>query len=152
VTIKERLDDDLKNAMRAQDAVTRDAVRLIRNQIKNAEIDKQKELDDVAVTDVLTKMVKQYRDSIETYKQGKRQDLVDKEQRELNVVLRYMPQQMSRDEILVVVKQAAAEAGAKGPTDKGKLMGKLMPLVRGKADGSEVNAVATEYLESLAKS
>lgn len=152
MTIKQRLDEDLKNAMRTQDTVTRDAVRLIRNQIKNVEIDKHKELDDTEAVEVLTKMVKQYRDSIETYKQGNRQDLVDKEQAELNVVLRYMPQQMSRDEILAAVERATAETGAKGPADKGKLMGKLMPAVRGKADGNQVNAVATAYLESLAKS
>lgn len=152
MTLKQRLDDDLKAAMRSGDTVTRDAIRLIRGQVKNAEIDKGRDLDDTAVAEVLARMAKQHRDSIEQFKAGKRADLVANEEGQLGVVLRYMPQQMSREDVLGLARQAAAEVGAKGPTDKGKVMGKLMPQVRGKADGAVVNAVVTELLESLAKS
>lgn len=152
MTLKERLDEDLQNAMRSGDTITRDAVRLIRGQVHNAEIDKGRDLDDAGVTEVLGRMAKQHRDSIEQFKAGKRADLVAHEAGQLGVVMRYMPQQMGRDGVLGLARQVVAEVGAKGPTDKGKVMGKLMPQLRDKADGALVNAVVTELLESLAKS
>lgn len=148
--LQEQLSEDLKTAMKGHDEVTRDSIRLIRSAMKNAEIEKGRELDEAGVVDVLSRMAKQYRDSITVYRDAGRTDLVEKEQRELDVVMRYMPQQLNADEVRTLAKQTADEVGAHGPQDKGKLMGKLMPKVKGKADGTVVNQVVTELLEARA--
>ena len=150
MSIQEQLSEDLKTAMKAGDAVTKDTVRLIRSAVKNAEIAKGGEIDDTGVAEVLSKMAKQYRDSIITFNDGNRQDLVDKEETELKVVMRYLPQQMGADEVRAIAQAVVTEVGATGPGDKGKVMGKLMPQVKGKADGSVVNAVVGELRDALA--
>ncbi len=150
MSIHEQLSEDLKTAMKAHDDVSKDTLRLIRAAIQNAEIEKGASLDGEGVTGVLARMAKRYRDSITTYGDAGRKDLVAKEESELAVLARYMPEQMNADDVRRLVEQVAAEVGAAGPSDKGKLMGKLMPQVRGKADGAVVNQMATEYLESLA--
>ena len=148
MSIQEQLNEDLKTAMKGGDTVTKDTVRLIRSAIKNAEIAKGGDLDDTGVNEVLGKMAKQYRDSIITFRGGNRQDLVDKEEAELAVVMRYQPEQMSADQVREIAQQAIDEVGATGPGDKGKVMGKLMPQVKGKADGSVVNTVVSELLDA----
>ena len=150
MSLQEQLDDDLKTAMKAQDQVVRDTVRLMRSAIKNAEIAAQKELDDSGVAEVLARMAKQYRDSITTYGDAGRTDLVDKEQAELDVLTRYLPEQLGDDDITALAKQAADELGATGPSDRGKLMGKLMPQLKGKADGALVNKIVSDLLDALA--
>ena len=149
MSVQEQLTDDLKTAMKAGDVVTKDTVRLMRSAIQNAELEKGDTLDEAGVNVVLAKMAKQYRDSITTYVDGGRQDLVAKEQSELDVLLRYLAEQMSAEAIREIAVRVAEEVGAAGPGDKGKLMGKLMPQVKGKADGSVVNSVVTELLDSL---
>lgn len=152
MSIQTQLAEDMKAAMKAGDTVTRDAVRLIRSAVGNAVIDqgaKDGVLSDEAVTGVLAKMAKQYRDSIETYRAANRQDLVDKEQAELDVVLRYLPEQLDEAAVRALVVKAIAQTGADGPAAKGKVMGELMPQVKGKADGSLVNRVVTEELATL---
>lgn len=152
MSIQSQLAEDMKAAMKAGDTVTRDAVRLIRSAVGNAAIDqgaKDGVLGDEAVTGVLARMAKQYRDSIETYRSAGRQDLVDKEQAELDVVLRYLPEQLDEAAVRALVKQAIVQTGADGPAAKGKVMGALMPQVKGKADGSLVNRVVTEELAAL---
>jgi uncharacterized protein YqeY len=93
--------------------------------------------------------IKQRREAIELYKQGKRQDLVDKEEKEAAILQEYLPQQMSRDEVESLARRVASEVGAKGPADKGKVMGRLMPQVKGKAEGMVVNEVVTKMLEGM---
>ena len=149
MSIQEQLTEDLKVSMKAGDTLTKDTVRLIRAAIQNAELANSGPLDEQGVGVVLNKMAKQYRDSITTYGDAGRDDLVTKEQSELDVLLRYLPEQMSEEEVRAIVKAVAEEVGVTGPGDKGKLMGKLMPQVKGKADGSVVNSVVTELLESL---
>jgi uncharacterized protein YqeY len=152
MSIQSRLTEDMKAAMKAGDVVTRDAVRLIRSALGNAAIEKgarDGELSDEAATDVLAKMAKQYRDSIETYRNAERDDLVAKEQAELDVVLRYMPEQLDEAAVRALVTAVIAQTGADGPAAKGKVMGALMPQVKGKADGSLVNRVVTEELAAL---
>ena len=149
MSIQDQLTDDLKNAMKSGDATTKDTVRLIRSAVQNAEIEKQGDLDDTDVSLVLGKMAKQYRDSITVYREAKRDDLVTKEETELAVVMRYLPEQMSADDVRAIAETVVAEVGATGPGDKGKVMGKLMPQVRGKADGSMVNTVVGELLDAL---
>ncbi len=151
MSIKQRLDDDLKAAMKGGDALTRDTVRLIRAAVLNREKDKGGDLDDLAVVDVLSRMSRQYRESIETYRGAARSDLADKEQAELDVLTRYLPRQLTREEVSELARRAAAEAGATGPGDRGKVMGKVMPQVRGQADGAMVNEVVGELLQALAQ-
>lgn len=150
MSIQDQLNEDMKAAMKSQDEVTKNTVRLMRSAIRNAEIEKNTTLDDAAVTEILSRMAKQYRDSITTYENAGRTDLVEKEKAELDVVMRYMPKQMEAAEVRALAEQAANEVGASGPQDKGKLMGKLMPQVKGQADGAVVNAVVTELLEARA--
>ena len=149
MTMKSRLEDDLKQAMRSRDVLRRDVIRYLRSEIRNEEIRTQKDLDDQGVIQVLSRQAQQRRDSIEAYGDADRQDLVKKEQGELSVILAYLPQQMTGDEIADLVQQVVAEVGASGPADMGKVMSAIMPQVRGKAEGREVNAIVQQTLRSL---
>ena len=144
-----RLDTDLKDAVRRQDVVSRMVLRSIRSDIHNEEISRQKALDDDAVVGVISKQVKQRRESIQEFRRGKREDLVQKEEAELNVLLAYLPLQLTREELVAIARSIIDQTFAKGMNDKGKVMGQLMPQVKGKADGSLVNEVVTGLLESL---
>jgi len=146
--MKTRLDDDLKQAMRDRDAPRRDVIRLLRSAIRNEEIRVQKDLDDDAVVQVLSRQAQQRRDSIEAFTQGNREDLADKERAELEIIMGYMPQQLSRDEIEELVAQTIAEVGASGPGDMGKVMSVIMPQVRGRAEGREVSAAVMARLRA----
>ena len=148
-SIKERLEDDIRNTMRARDRERLDTLRFLKSQIQLAEKNALKELDDSGVTDVIAKQAKDRRESIEMFGQGGRQDLVDKEQAALAVLQEYMPEQMTSDEIENLARQVIQDVGAAGPGDRGRVMGRIMPQVRGKADGSEVNSVVSRLLESL---
>ncbi len=149
MTMKSRLNDDLKQAMRDKDTLRRDVIRYLRSEVRNQEIRDQKELDDAGVIQVLSRQAQQRRDSVEVYKDADRQDLADKEESELSVILSYLPQQMTRDEIVELVNRVVGEVGASGPADMGKVMGSIMPQVRGKAEGREVNAIVQETLRNL---
>ncbi len=149
MTMKSKLEDDLKQAMRGRDVLRRDVIRYLRSEIRNQEIKDQKELDDPGVIQVLSRQAQQRRDSIEAYSDADRQDLVDKEQAELSVILAYLPRQMTRDEITDLVQQVVAEVGASGPADMGKVMSAIMPQVRGKAEGREISAIVQQTLRSL---
>ena len=149
MTMQSRLADDLKQAMRDKDTLRRDVVRYLRSEVRNQEIRDQKELDDAGVIQVLSRQAQQRRDSIEIYKDAGRQDLVDKEESELSVITAYLPQQMTSEEIADLVRQVVANVGATGPGDMGKVMGAIMPQVRGKAEGREVNAIVQQTLRNL---
>ena len=151
MSIRDRLDEDLKAALREHDQLTKGTVRLAKAAIQNAEIEKRAPLDEAGVTDALARMVRQYRESIAVYREHGREDAAAREEAELAVVMRYMPQQLDREEVVALAREAAAEVGATGPADRGKVMGKLMPQLRGKADGAVVNAAVVEVLESLAQ-
>lgn len=144
-----RLDIDLKDAVRRQDVVSRMVLRSIRSDIHYEEISRQKALDDDAVVSVISKQVKQRRESIEEFRKGKREDLVQKEEAELSVLLAYLPLQLTREELVIIAQSVIHQTLAQGMNDKGKVMGQLMPQVKGKADGSLVNDVVTGLLESL---
>ena len=147
--IQAQLQEDLKQAMRAKDAIRRSVLRYLRSEIHNAEISQQKELDDEGVLAVLSRQAQQRRDSIEAYESANRQDLVEREKDELAIILEYLPQQLTRAEIDELVEQAIADTGASGPADMGKVMGRLMPQVRGRAEGREVSAAVTAALRRL---
>ncbi|MGC2424484.1 MAG: GatB/YqeY domain-containing protein [Nitrospirota bacterium] len=146
MTLKERLNADMKEALKAHDAARLSTIRMVISAVRNKEIDSRKDMDDEGVLSVLSTSAKQRRESIEQYEKAGRQDLVDKEKAELEVIISYMPQQMGREEIQTLVKDAVAESGAKGPGDMGKVMKVLMPKVKGRADGKLVNEVVKEAL------
>lgn len=148
--LKDRLDEDLKSAIRAQDALRRNVLRSLRSEVHNEEIAQQKPLDDDdAIIGVISRQVRQRRESISEFRKGNRDDLVQREESELAVLLEYLPQQLTPEEIADLARQAVSEVGARGPGDKGRVMGKLMPNVRGRADGSVVNEVVTGILEAM---
>lgn len=146
-SLRERLRDDLKDAMRARDAVRRNTIRLVEAAIKNAEIEKRGvELSEQDIQAILQRQVKQRQDSIEQYEQADRPDLADAERAEIAVIEVYLPQQLSRAEIETAARAAIEQLGATGPNDRGKVMGRLMSQLRGQADGATVNAVVSDLL------
>jgi uncharacterized protein YqeY len=144
--LKQKLNDDLKQAMKGGDTVKRSALRLLMAYIHNAEIAKRAALDDADILGVIAKEVKQRQESIDSFKQGSRQDLVAKEEAEMAILQGYLPQQMTRDEVVEAARQVIAEVGAQGPSDKGKVMQQIIPRLKGRADGKEINEVVTELL------
>ena len=146
MSLKERLKEELKVAMKARDELKVSTIRLVNSVIKNKEIDTRKELDDEAVLAVLSTSAKQRRESIEQYEKAGRTDLADKEKAELAILQTFMPEQLGSEEIEKLVREAAAETGAAGPKDMGKLMKALMPKVKGKADGKLVNEIVKGVL------
>lgn len=149
MALKDRLSDDLKDAMRQRDAKRRDTLRLLLSAIRYEEIARKGDLDDEAVTQTLSKQAQQRRDSIEAYEKGDRPDLVAQEQAELEIIRAYLPEPMSAEEVGAIVQAAIADAGATGPQDMGKVMGRIMPQVRGRADGKQVSALVQERLRSI---
>jgi len=144
--LKTKLNDDLKGALRGGDSLRCSVIRMLLSAMNYSEIAKQATLSDSDILGVIAKEIKQRKESIEAYKSANRLELAAKEESEMAMLKAYMPEQMSRDEIVALVKKVMAEVGASGPRDKNKLMPKLMPMVKGKADGQEVNAVVNELL------
>ena len=147
--LKERLEEDLKKAMRERDVLRRSVLRLIRSEVHNEEIALQKPLDDDGIVGVLSRQVRQRRESIYEFRKGQREDLVQREENELAVLQEYLPPQLTVEEITALVQGVIRETGAQAPGDKGKVMGRLMPQVKGKAEGSAVNEVVAKLLEAL---
>ncbi len=149
VGLRQKLLDDLKQAMRDGDKVRRSVIRLVIAAIINAEIARQTALDDdTDILGIIAKEVRQRRESIEAFKLGHRQDLVTQEEAELTILNEYLPRQMTREEIIVAARQVIEGIGAQGPGDKGKVMPQLIAQLKGRADGREINAVVTELLTS----
>ena len=149
MSIKERLEEDIRNAMRSRDQERLDALRFLKSQIQLIEKNALKELDEPGVVEVVAKQAKDRRESIQMFGDGGRDDLVVKERAALAVMLEYLPEQFSIEELENMARQVIADVGATGASDRGKVMGRIMPQVRGKADGSAVNAVVSRLLESL---
>ncbi len=148
-TIRERLDADLKEAMRAKDELKTSVIRMAKSAIKYKEVEgTNKVLDEAGILNVLTTMVKQRRDSIEQYKAGGRADLAEKEEKELALIQSYLPQQLSAAELTAEVAKAIGEAGAKGPKDMGNVMKIVTPRLKGKAEGK---LISDEVKAQLAK-
>ena len=149
ISLKERLDSDLKDAMRNKDSIRRTVLRTIISEIRNAEIAKQEALDDEGVLVVMTKQAQQRRDSIEAFKAASRSDLVESESAELKIISGYLPEQLSEDEIEVVITEVISQVEAKGSSDMGKVMKEIMQRVRGRADGKMVSAIVTSRLKEM---
>jgi uncharacterized protein YqeY len=142
------LEADITAAMRSRNQTRLDALRFLKSAINRVEIDQRATLDDAGITDVIVRQVKDRRDSIRIFEQGNRQDLVAKESADLVVLEEYLPPQLSDAELTQLVQDVISQVGAETIRDKGKVMGRLMPQVQGKADGAQVNAIVTRFLES----
>jgi len=144
--IKQRISDDVKNAMRSKDKERLATLRMITAAIKQKEVDERADLDDSQVLAVLDKMAKQHRDSIEQYQKAGRDDLVAKETSELEVVTSYLPEQLSEEEIRQIIKETIEATGASSMQDMGKLMGQLKPRLQGRADMGKVSGLIKQAL------
>ena len=150
MSLKEKLTADMKEAMKAREEGRQrlGVIRLVRGAIRQREIDGQRELDDEAVLSVISKEVKQRRDAIEEFQKGGRDDLVRQNEAEIAILVEYLPQQMTEDEVRSAVQEAIAATGASTPKDMGKVMKELMPKVKGRADGKLVNQIVRERLDA----
>ena len=146
MSLKARINDDVKTAMRGGDTRRRDALRLLLSALKQREVDERKELADADVVAIMEKMIKQRRESIAQFEKGGRQDLAQNEQFEVEIFQAYMPQALSGAEIEAAVAEAIAVAGAKAPSDMGKVMGILKGKLAGRADMSQVSGLVKAKL------
>jgi uncharacterized protein YqeY len=146
MTLKERINEDMKAALRARETAKLGAIRLLMAAIKQREVDERIVLDDTAIVAVIDKMLKQRRDSIAQFQAAGRQDLVDAEKLEADLLQTYMPAGLSEDEIRTAVTAAVSEAGVAGPGDMGKVMAVLKPRLAGRADMAEVSKLVKAAL------
>ena len=146
MSLKDRINDDMKAAMRAKETDRLGAIRLLNAAIKQREVDERVTLDDAAIVGVVDKMLKQRKDSIDAFEKAGRQDLADKEKSEVAVLQAYLPARLSADEIAAEVKTIVAELGATGPSDMGKVMGAVKQRLAGKADMGQVSAAGKAAL------
>jgi len=151
VSLSEQLQADMKTAMRDGDAHRRDTLRMVIAAVQNAAKEKREPLSDEETLAVITKQVKTRRESIKAFQDAGRDDLADKEQSEIDVLQPYLPEQMSEDEVRALVIEAVAATGATSPRDMGKVMGALMPKVKGRADGKLVSSLVNEELAKAAQ-
>lgn len=146
MSLRSRMEDDLKAAMRARDSETRDAIRYVLSAVKNAEIEKRGELTEEEELKLLRSQVKQRQDSIDQFRAGGREDLVAREEAQVHVLEKYLPQQMSDEELQEFVRAGIAEIGAQGPKDMGKVMGVLSARAGGRVDGRRLSSAVRDAL------
>lgn len=146
MSLKDQITDDMKTAMRAKDSERLGTIRMLLAAMKQKEVDERVVLDDVAIIAIVDKLIKQRKDSIAAFETAGRQDLVDKEQAELEVLKVYLPQRMTAEEVTAAVQAIVADLGAKGPGDMGKVMGAVKAQLAGKADMGQVSAAVKAAL------
>ena len=146
MTLKERITEDMKTAMRAKDGARLGAIRFLQAAIKQKEVDERVQADDAVVLAIIEKLIKQRKDSIQQFQQAARSDLVEKEQAELALLQSYLPQQMSDTELDQAIAAAIAESGASGPQGMGKVMAVLKPRITGRADIGKASALVKKRL------
>jgi gatB/yqey family protein len=147
MTLKERLTNDLKDAMKNKEHVRKSVVTLVRAAIKQKEVDERVELDDVDVMDIVSKQLKQRNEALVDFKKAGRDDLISQTEEEIEILLTYLPKQLTDDELREYIKQAVEQVGATSVKDIGKIMGILMPKVKGKADGRRINNLVSEFFK-----
>ncbi len=146
MSLKARITEDMKSAMKAKETAKLNAIRLLLAALKQKEVDERVELDDAATVAVIEKLTKQRKDSVTQYEAAGRQELADAEKFEISVLAAYLPEKMSTEETAAAVAAAVAQTGAKGPADMGKLMAVLKPQLAGKADMAEVSKLVKAAL------
>lgn len=145
--ILEKLKEDIKTAMKARDTETLSTLRMVHSSIKNQAIDLQRDLSDDDVIKVLAKEAKKRRQSAQAFREGDRQELADKEMAELEVIQKYLPPQLDDDEVAAIVDDVIEKTGATSRRDMGKVMGQVIPQVKGRYDASKVKDIVLEKLE-----
>lgn len=146
MTVKDKLKEDLKTAMREKDGVRKNVVQYIKAGILQVEKDNKITLDDEGVLDVIAKQLKQRRDSLPDYEKSGREDLIAQLKREMDILMEYLPAQLTHDELVEIVKEAIDKTGASEIRDMGKIMSEVMPKTKGRADGRDINLIARELL------
>jgi uncharacterized protein YqeY len=146
MALREKLDEDLKSAMRAKDSLRMNTVRGLKSAIKYREIELMKPLDDAGILGVVSTEIKRRRDSVEQYRAGNRPDLADKEEAEIKILQEFLPQQLTPAEVEAKVTEVIARVGAQGPKDMGAVMKALLPEVQGRADGKVVSELVKQRL------
>ena len=146
MSLKEQLKEDLKSAMRDKDNVRKNVVQLIKAGVLQVEKDNKVTLDDEGVSDVIAKQLKQRRDSLPDYEKSGREDLINQLKREMDILMGYLPAQLTHEELEQIVKEAVEATGAQSVKDMGKVMAAVMPKTKGRADGKEINQIARAFL------
>jgi uncharacterized protein YqeY len=146
MSLSERLNEDMKLAMKSQAKFKLSVIRMVRAAIKNIEIDQRKTLDDQEVLDVLSREIKQRKDSLQEFEKAGRDDLAETVKAEIDILMEYLPQQFTEEEVKAIVQQTIQEVGASSKADMGKVMSALMPKVKGRADGKLVNQAVQQLL------
>lgn len=146
MSLKERLLEDMKTAMRDKDIIRKNAVQMVRSAVLQVEKDSKVTLDDDGIIEIIAKEVKKRRDSLPDFEKAGREDLISNLKSEIETLLQYLPQQLSEEELEVIVKQAVQKTGATTARDLGKVMHEVLPKVKGRADGKLINQIAKKYL------
>ena len=147
MSLNERLNEDMKQAMKQQDKFRLSVIRMLRSAVKNQEIERKKTLDDSEITDILVSELKQRRDSLQEFENAGRSDLAEKVKAEIAVINEYLPQQLTEEELKAIVQQTIQETGASSRADLGKVMAAIMPKIKGRADGKLVNQMVQQFLQ-----
>lgn len=148
MSLKDILMEDLKDAMRNKDTIKKNTITLVRAAIQNEEIASKKDaLSDEEIIGIISKEVKERRGAIEEFKKGDRQDLVEESEKEIEFLLKYLPEQLTKEELENIVKEVIEDVGATSLKDMGKIMGSIMPKIKGRADGNMVNEIVQDYFK-----
>ncbi|MBO7743817.1 GatB/YqeY domain-containing protein [Paenibacillus sp. MWE-103] len=147
MNLSERLNDDMKQAMKSQDKFKLTTIRMLRASIKNQEIELKRPLEDAEVLDILSREIKQRKDSLQEFEKAGRDDLAKGVAAEIEIISEYLPQQLTEEEIKLIVQQTIQETGASSKAEMGKVMSALMPKVKGRADGKLVNTFVQQFLQ-----
>jgi uncharacterized protein len=150
MSLLEKVNEDLKTSMKARDEIRNNTLRQIKTAVMNTEIKKGKALSDEEIIEVIFSLVKAHNDSIDGFKKGGRMELVEKEEKELVILKTYLPEQLSDEDLKKIIAEAISSTGAASAKDMGKIMGYVMPKVKGRADGSKINQIAKQLLEKPA--
>ncbi|NMO94834.1 GatB/YqeY domain-containing protein [Paenibacillus lemnae] len=146
MNLSERLNEDMKQAMKSKDKFKLSTIRMVRSTIKNLEIDLKRSLDDSEVLDIISREIKQRKDALQEFEKADRDDLAADAKAEIELLTSYLPDQLTEEEIKVIVQQTIQETGASSKAEMGKVMNALMPKVKGRADGKLVNQVVQQFL------
>jgi hypothetical protein len=147
MNLSERLNEDMKQAMKSKDKFRLSTIRMVRSTIKYLEIDLKRTLDDNEVLDILSREIKQRKDALQEFESAGRDELAASTKAEIEIIIKYLPEQLSEEEIKVIVQQTIQETGASSKSDMGKVMSALMPKVKGRADGKLVNQAVLQFLQ-----
>ena len=147
MSLKDQLNDDLKESMKNKQQVRKSVVTLIRAAIKQKEVDERVVLDDNAVMDLISKQLKQSNDALEDFTKAGRDDLISQTKEEIEILMSYLPKQLTDDELREMIKEAITQVNAQSSKDMGKIMGVLMPKTKGKADGKRINTLVLEFFK-----